>query len=119
MSRAALLRSALPFGVLALTLAGCDLLDPFPGPEGLGDPEPEPVTVAYGAQLYVQHCERCHGEKGAGGTIYLDPLWETDEDIEEVIRHGQGAMPAFPQLSDEAVTSLRLYIEDLRRRNGG
>lgn len=105
--------------LVAFTLAGCDLLDPFPGPAGVGSPGPEPVTAAYGAQLFGQFCERCHGPEGVGGPIYPDPVWETDEDIEEVIRHGQGAMPAFPQLSEAAVTSLRLYIEDLRRQHGG
>lgn len=81
-----------------------------------------------GHQLYVQHCQNCHGEKGEGlGTLY-PPLSDTDyltanrSQLPEILRYGmQGEitvngkvydmeMPANPQLSDVEIAYLLTYI---------
>lgn len=81
-----------------------------------------------GHQLYVQHCQNCHGDKGEGlGTLY-PPLSDTAyltnhrNQLPEIIRYGMRGeitvngqvydmeMPANPQLSDVEIAYLLTYI---------
>jgi mono/diheme cytochrome c family protein len=94
--------------------AGCNLLDPNPGPDPFEPPPPaeDPVSAAFGEALFGQICERCHGPEGLGAEVYTFPIVGC-QNIAETTREGPGAMPAFPDLSDNARHSLQLYLDSL------
>jgi mono/diheme cytochrome c family protein len=80
-----------------------------------------PDADTFGADLYDISCARCHGADLEGG---IGPALEagsnaatvlTDDQIFGAIRSGPGAMPTFPRLTDEQVSSV---VDYLRERHG-
>ena len=65
-------------------------------------------------QLYQTNCASCHGVTGAGGTG--GSIVESDYQpapLAEIIRNGQGTMPAFGRtLSDAEVDALVTFVID-------
>lgn len=101
-----------------MLIVGCNLLDPNPIPDPQSLPPPlDPITVAFGEQVFVQNCQRCHGLLGAGGAVHPDPIIGCDSVI-VIGRNGRGAMPAFPQLTAEALAGVQLYLDSLATRLG-
>ena len=70
-----------------------------------------------GATLTQIHCARCHGGnlQGMGAIPGLKDLGSrlSLEDISSIISNGQGAMPGMPNLSEEEITSIGLYLMGL------
>ena len=70
-----------------------------------------------GQHEFIEYCHQCHphGEGGLAPAINNKPL--PDFLIAFQIRHGLGAMPAFPEsvISDEEVDSIIAYLKALRR----
>lgn len=93
--------------------------------------EPEPLTEArVAAQLWQLQCATCHGVEGLGNGPGAPPVAQmpnlttaayqddrTDAQIAQVIQHGQGMMPAFPNLPDRAVQVLIAHVRSLRRED--
>jgi cytochrome c-type biogenesis protein CcmH len=62
--------------------------------------------------VYAANCASCHGPAGAGGIgPDLRESTLTREAMASIIRHGKGAMPAFPTLKDSDVTLLLNLLE--------
>jgi len=60
---------------LALAVAAGAAAAPSAPPEGAS------AQVLSGAQLYQQHCARCHGAAGRGATVFPRPIWGPGHDI--------------------------------------
>jgi mono/diheme cytochrome c family protein len=109
--------------VIALSLAvgvasGCgggdDEATPEPTP-AMTDTEPGDGQAASGAQLFSDNCESCHGVEGAGGHIgpnlQKSPVAENLSRVEQQVRNGGGAMPAFSgALSDGEIDAVTRYV---------
>ena len=75
-------------------------------------------------ELYLQHCQVCHGNKGQGGlgSSLVDGQWthgDTDADHVKVITDGlpDMGMAGFGSvLSDKEIRSLVIYIQELAQR---
>lgn len=98
--------------ILFLGLAGCS--DPI---EKIG----EEVNSTYlnGAKFYQQRCDVCHGSDGRLGVSEAKDLSKstlTDNQIEKIIKHGQGSMPPFEHAieSDSTLIQLVEHIKSLR-----
>ena len=68
-----------------------------------------------GSNLFQAHCQRCHGADRRGTRLASSPIVDVAlrmprEQIERVIRVGQGPMPGFPSLSATDVSSLVAYL---------
>lgn len=99
-------------GVIAST-TGCSSprkSEPITQPVNLSQPQLE------GRLLYDRYCYKCHteGEGGMAPSLNEKPLPQFAMKFQ--IRHGIGAMPAFPpeRLSDEEVDRIVQYIVALR-----
>lgn len=116
------LKQFLPLSVVLLFLAsfaGCELLDPNPGPDpitgptGGGNPstrnDSTPATAERGATLFAQYCARCHGDSAEGSKIWPAPLYGRTG-IGEIVHKGRRGMPGFPSLSDSAVASIEKFL---------
>ena len=106
---------------LVVMIAGCELVDPNPGPKPInlfsGDAAPPaedltPATVERGDSLYRALCERCHGPEAIGTDIW-PPSIQGKSGIHLLVREGVRGMPAFPSLSDSAIESIELYLLSL------
>ena len=113
-------RAEKPWLVMAAALvvvAGCELLDPNPGPKavdgtGTGFIDNAPPSLAKGAALYTANCERCHAGDASGTLIWPAPIWRFGG-TGDIVRNGRDAMPAFPSLSDSQLVSIDLYLDSL------
>lgn len=80
------------------TIFACEKRNPFAG---------DAVAVKAGAELYKNHCERCHGPEGSGGVCpnLTDKEWKyggSDRDVFRSIASGrQGGMPAWKDIIPE------------------
>jgi sulfite dehydrogenase len=68
-----------------------------------------------GREVFVANCGSCHtlSDAGTDGTIGpgLDGTSLSASDVEEQVRNGGGAMPAFEgTLSDEEITEVAAYV---------
>jgi quinoprotein glucose dehydrogenase len=78
-----------------------------------------------GNELYNLNCALCHGTDRKGVEVFpgLTGVGSrfTKDQIDEMIQHGKGAMPAFPQLSAEERRAITAYILDPEQKheNGG
>ncbi|HVZ38559.1 MAG TPA: c-type cytochrome [Candidatus Kapabacteria bacterium] len=114
--------------LLLAVLAGCELLDPNPGPPGITAPvsggsdttvnpgvasDTIPATVERGSALYMQYCARCHGDSVQGTLIWPASL-KGHLAIHDIVRTGRRAMPSFPNLSDSAIASIQLYLSSFK-----
>jgi mono/diheme cytochrome c family protein len=71
-------------------------------------------SVAAGAALYQELCQRCHGGDGRAGYRKSPSLRPANGDPTywaAVIKNGKGMMPAHPYLSDAQVASLVLFLQ--------
>jgi mono/diheme cytochrome c family protein len=86
------------------------------------------VYYVNGRDLYIKHCQNCHGSKGEGLGTLTPPLTDTvflkenKEKIACFIKNGikdtvtvngqkyEGTMPAFPELYDIDIAQLMVYI---------
>jgi mono/diheme cytochrome c family protein len=72
-------------------------------------------TSAVGREIFVANCGTCHtlSDAGTSGAIgpQLDGLDLSSEAVEEQVRNGGGAMPAFEDtLSDEEIQEVAAYV---------
>lgn len=70
-------------------------------------------------QLFLQHCESCHGmdgDKGVGNSANLKLTMMNDMQMRQIIVHGSatGMMPFRDKLSDEEVSALIEYVKILK-----
>lgn len=86
------------------------------------------VYFVNGRDLYIKHCQNCHGSKGEGLGTLAPPLTDTiflkqnKEKLACFIKNGikdtitvngqvyEGTMPAFPELYDIDIAQLMVYI---------
>lgn len=75
------------------------------------NPHQQDNTIA----LFAQYCANCHGSFGEGRGV--NPSLKNNklahDQIATLIRSGKGAMPSFPQLTDEQVHQLVGLVEKL------
>lgn len=102
--------------VAAGALAACGSArrgEPIAGPLWIGSP-----AAAHGQEVFMAHCQQCHptGAAGLGPAINNKPL--PGFLIKFQVRHGLGAMPAFPerQIDDAELDDLVAYLKALRRQ---
>ena len=77
--------------------------------------EVEDGAVHSGRLAYSVHCGTCHGADRGGDPIGVYPALTSLDDesyARDVIRDGQGVMPSFEHLDDEALESLIAYLFD-------
>jgi mono/diheme cytochrome c family protein len=97
----------------ALALAG-----PVAQAQPAGNPPaPDPALLEQGRQLYDANCVACH-QAGGGGTPPTFPALSGNGRLKDLnlivrtIRLGQGAMLAFPKLTDGEISALATYIRN-------
>ncbi len=93
------------------------------------------LRAATGAELYAEHCTKCHGEDGKGGTKMGEKVGlksdlsdakaqekMKDEDIVKVIREGvkeketgKKRMKAYDDLSEGDLKQLVSYVRSLKK----
>ena len=67
-----------------------------------------------GAMIYRKNCTSCHGlERQGNPPVYpaLTSVQKSDQEIRDILRHGKGIMPAFPQLSNADVNAIVAYLK--------
>lgn len=80
-----------------------------------------------GAELYQQHCSKCHGDDGKARTLrgwlffaqnLSKATWQTntsDEEILSAIQKGPGIMPSYANsLTDEEQQNLLKFVRSLK-----
>jgi mono/diheme cytochrome c family protein len=80
------------------------------------------------AATFAQRCSACHAADGGGATVVgksanIPDLRspqvqkQADADLEEIIAHGRGTMPAFgTSLSKDEIQGLVRYVRDLAKQ---
>jgi quinoprotein glucose dehydrogenase len=69
-----------------------------------------------GYAVFVSNCKLCHGAERKGQPPAIPSLVAVTEklnpgQIKSIIRHGQGQMPGFPQLTEDEVNNLLFYLD--------
>jgi cytochrome c6 len=103
-----------------LFLAGCGGNDEEEPPATDEPPAEAPAEPADGRALFTQDaappCASCHtlADADATGTIgvNLDEVQPDADTVAQAIRAGPGAMPEYPDLTDEQVEAIAEYVED-------
>jgi len=106
--------------MIVASLAGCELLDPNPGPSPISQSSSSAVdttlphdsvaaTYDRGKALYAQYCAPCHGDSAEGTLIWPTPI-QGRTGIAELVHGGRRTMPSFPTLSDSAIASIELFL---------
>jgi quinoprotein glucose dehydrogenase len=77
--------------------------------------KPKPKALPSGKTLYEEHCASCHKNDFSGSPPEFPSLKElgkkmSESDARGVIRNGQGRMPGFNRLGNEAIQALALYV---------
>ncbi len=90
-------------------------------PSSLKHPTPTKGDPERGEIIYVKNCANCHGPDGQGGdlgpNLVEKPVLWNETGWTEVIRKGQGRMPAFATLIDPAAeTDLLAWLRSRRYR---
>lgn len=137
MSRNDTMLAALMLGAL-LALAGCEEgsrsgTTGFTGGtnaqgaavDGTGGAQGSPGTqggqgsgAPNGQALFAQNCAGCHGADGSGGAVWARTIREL-KFIEETVRFGVGAMPAFDRLSSSEILAIEAYLGGASFPEGG
>ncbi|MCL1594309.1 MAG: c-type cytochrome [Actinomycetia bacterium] len=90
--------------------------------QGPTTPQGTPASVAptTGASAYVAFCGACHGANGSGTALGPDIVGESRSEIIDVVRKGDGTMPAFSAaaLSDKLLADLATYMETFTSSGG-
>lgn len=119
----------------ALSLWGCDALNPSPGPEpnspsagGFQNPggggfqpaggQPRGGLAQTGQALYIQYCGVCHGADGSGAGPFPESI-QGATGMLGVVQNGVGEMPAFPQLTADDVLAMEAYLGSFVNGGGG
>ena len=103
------------FLACSILFFGCELLDPFPGPEAIGTTKPQiiaddgVVSEAIGKVVYDDNCARCHGDKAQGTPIW-PPTITNKTAISTIVKNGKGSMPAFTTLTTSQIASVEKYL---------
>jgi len=74
----------------------------------------EQTPIQRGSSIYNSNCTACHGFSKEGNPPFFPPLTNLRKENEElitIIRDGRGAMPPFPQFTDEELSDLISYLE--------
>jgi mono/diheme cytochrome c family protein len=106
--------------VLMLTVIVAACAGPAPSPSP-AEPSP-PDELARASELYIAHCQACHGDaEGRGGTGAAPPhtaeghTWHhPDAELKEWVMHGKPftAMPGFAdELTEEEVDAILTLIK--------
>ncbi len=84
--------------------------------------EGEAADINKGKQIYVKHCQNCHGSRGQGQLPGMpdfsrgERLFQADSQLVEVLRNGKGMMPAYRAvLRDKELLDVIAYLRTLRR----
>jgi mono/diheme cytochrome c family protein len=76
-----------------------------------------------GKALYEQNCVGCHGAQGQGGVgkvlVGSALVLGKPEALVGIIQKGKGAMPAYPQFSEQQVLEVTNYIRNSWTNEGG
>ncbi len=69
-----------------------------------------------GRGIYLSQCGVCHGETLMGSPPSIPALADlgdriTSKQIAETIKNGKGRMPGFPNLSDDQISALTMFLE--------
>lgn len=80
----------------------------------------EPMTVDEAKELFIRHCESCHGLDGtkqAAGAADLSKTKKSDEEIRQMILKGndKGMMPYDELLTDREETGLVEFVKTLQQ----
>jgi len=80
-------------------------------------PAAEPGT---GASVYNSYCSACHGSDLTGSPMGPGIVGESRSEIANVVRNGDGAMPAFSStmLSDKSLSMLSDYMATIGSKSG-
>ncbi len=78
-------------------------------------------TAIEPTQLFLQHCESCHGmngDKGVANSANLKKTMMNDMQMQQIILHGSatGMMPFRDKLTDQEVSALIEYVKILKYR---
>jgi glucose dehydrogenase len=81
----------------------------------LGGLIPNPKSGSPGARVYRDQCAVCHGIDRAGSPPSFPSLVDigkkqTDEKIAQTVRLGTGRMPSFPNIAEQRMTDLLVYL---------
>jgi mono/diheme cytochrome c family protein len=81
----------------------------------------EPMTVDEAKDLFIRHCESCHGldgKKQLSGAADLSKTTKTDAEILQTIIHGndKGMMPYGDLLTDREEKGLVEYVKTLQTK---
>ena len=84
------------------------------------DGDAAPVIIEP-TQLFLQHCESCHGmngDKGVANSANLKETMMNDMQMQQIILHGTatGMMPFRDKLTDQEVSALVEYVKILKYR---
>ena len=98
------------FRILALSILGAAL-------SGCGGPSDfKPADSMSAAEIYVQACQVCHGEGGAGKFGFLFAIAGSEESAEQIaalLKEGGSIMPSFPQMSEQQRLMMAGYVKGL------
>lgn len=77
---------------------------------------PDRAARSLGGATYQANCAGCHGLDRTGSPPAFPSLVEavkflSPEQIADMVHHGAGRMPAFPQIAGETLTALIAYLE--------
>jgi mono/diheme cytochrome c family protein len=103
-------------GVAAFT--SCDHID---APQSSTENNPHQITAVEPTQLFLQHCEACHGmngDKGVSNAANLKQSIMIDMQIKKIIQDGSASgMPSFrDKLTEPEILALIEYVKILRTR---
>ncbi len=80
------------------------------------------ADIHKGRQIYVKHCQNCHGARGSGQIpgvpdfAHGERLLQADARLVESLRNGKGMMPAYRALlGDDELLDVIAYLRTLRR----
>jgi quinoprotein glucose dehydrogenase len=77
--------------------------------------KPKPKALPSGKTLYEENCASCHKSDFSGSPPEFPALKELSKKMNEseargIIRNGQGRMPGFNRLGNEAIQAMALYV---------
>jgi mono/diheme cytochrome c family protein len=84
----------------------------------LGTPDEEKKDAPPGAAAFARVCAACHGPNGEGAKAPpIVPLAYMADQVNVVVRSGQGEMPPIPKasLSDAELSAIVAYLSQLKQ----
>jgi len=111
-------KSTILAGMLgALLLGGCSGAVQRVGEPFSRAPEVETEQIALGQRVFMQHCHQCHPHGEGGIAPMLNDRAFPRLLVDLQVRHGFGAMPAFPRsvITNEELGALNEYMRALRQ----